>query len=275
MSDYPFNRILLATEHTEFDIGAERIAFEMARRCGMPLRVVLPLLSNAEYEVEAPQLALRAEQEAAIKSTALRDRAKELDVQLEIHVRRGAEAYQEIVAEAADSKADLIVIRRRGKPGILANLLVGEMVSKVIRDAPCAVLTVPRAAEFWRLHVLAAVNDAPAAPRVTALAAKIAAACELPLTLASVAEDQAMQATVASRNADYSARASVICRQVQGRVLIGKPLTQLLATAKEISADLLVVGRQHYHLIPFSLAGPGVMQQIAGAMDAPTLIVPA
>jgi len=32
MSNYPFNRILLATEHTEFDAGAERLAFAMAKR---------------------------------------------------------------------------------------------------------------------------------------------------------------------------------------------------------------------------------------------------
>ena len=46
MSDYPFKRILLATEHTEFDTGAERVAFTMALHCGIPLSVVLPLLSN-------------------------------------------------------------------------------------------------------------------------------------------------------------------------------------------------------------------------------------
>ncbi len=274
MSDYPFKRILLATEHTEFDAGAERIAFAMAQRCGVPLRVVLPLLSNAEYEVEAPQLALRAEQDAAKKLAELRGNAKQMGVELDIHIRRGAEAYQEIVAEAVASQTDLIVIRRRGKPGFLANLLMGEMVSKVIRAAPCAVLTIPRAAGFWTHHVLAAVSYAPATQQVTTLAAKIAAVCQMPLTLVSVVADQTAQAAAENLNAEHLVRAATICRQVQARVLIGKPVVQIVAEAKAVSADLIVIGRQRYNIIPFSLGGKSIMQQVAGAMDVPTLIVP-
>ena len=35
---YSFTRILLATEHTEFDAGAERVAFELAKQCGVAAR---------------------------------------------------------------------------------------------------------------------------------------------------------------------------------------------------------------------------------------------
>lgn len=275
MSDYPFKRILLATEHTEFDIGAERIAFAMARLCGIPLKVVVPLLSNSEFEVEAPELALRAEQEAAKSVDILHDNAKELGVKLDIHIRRGEEAYQEIVAEAVDLQTDLIVIRRRGKPGFLANMLVGEMVSKVIKNAPCSVLTVPRAAEFWRQGILAAVSEAPAAQKITLLAAAIATACDLPLTLVSVAENQGIREKVEGFSNRIVALASEQTKLVKGRVLIGKPVDQILSMAKEVSADLIVIGRQRSNSFPFSLGAASDMQQIAGAMDVPTLIVPA
>src|SRR5512140_3672238 len=89
--NYPFNRILLATEHTEFDAGAERIAFAMAKRCGVPLRVVVPIVSNPEYEAEMPQLALRYDREAAKKIEALRNDAQAAGVQLDVQVRRGPE----------------------------------------------------------------------------------------------------------------------------------------------------------------------------------------
>lgn len=275
MSAYPFQRILLATEHTEFDSGAERVALAMARRYGIPLRVVLPVVSNPEYEVEAPELALRDEREAAKKIAALRAIAQQMEVQLDIHVRRGAEPYREIVAEAAASRADLIVIRRRGNPGFLANLLVGEMVSKVIRDAPCGVLMVPRAGQFWQHEILAAVGDSPNAQKISTLAAAIAAASDLPLTLVSVAENQAMQEKTEIFNKLNVVLASALTSLVKGRVLIGKPVDQVLAIAKEISADLLVIGRQRYNLIPVSLGGTSIMQRIAGAMDVPTLVVPA
>lgn len=46
----PFTRLLLASEHTDFDRGAEALAFALAQRCGLPLAAVLPVTSNPEYE---------------------------------------------------------------------------------------------------------------------------------------------------------------------------------------------------------------------------------
>ena len=275
MSNYPFNRILLATEHTEFDAGAERLAFAMAKRCGVPLRVVVPLLSNPEYEAEMPELALRAEQEVGSKIAELRKQAEALNIQLDVHVRRGAEIHAEIVAEAVESKTDLIVIRRRGKPGFLARMLVGEMVSKVIRDTRCSVLLVPRAAEFWNRHVLAAVGDTPAAASIAKTAGTIAGICGLPLTVLSVAADADPESLskTQSLNTMNVALASISSDKVRGEVRIGKPVEQTIAAAKAISADLVVIGRQRYHLMPFG--SQGIMQNIAGNMDVPTLVVAA
>lgn len=273
--DYPFNRILLATEHTEFDAGAERLAFAMAKRCGVPLRVVVPLLSNPEYEAEMPELALRADQEAGKKIAALHQQAAALGIQLDVHVRRGTEIHSEIVAEAAESNADLIVIRRRGKPSFLARMLVGEMVSKVIRDTSCSVLLVPRAAEFWHRHILAAVGDTPAAPSIAKIAGTIAAICELPLTILSVATEPGAESLsrTQSLNTLNVALASGASNRVRGEVRVGKPVEQTIAATKESGADLVVIGRQRYHVMPFGTQG--IMQNIAGNMDVPTLVVPA
>ena len=60
-----FSRLLLATEHSEFDAGAEALAFAMARRCGLPLAAVLPVSSNPEFEVVAPELAARGRRAGA------------------------------------------------------------------------------------------------------------------------------------------------------------------------------------------------------------------
>ncbi len=274
MSTYPFSRILLATEHSEFDAGAERIAFAMAKRCGVPLRVVVPIVSNPEFEAEMPQLALRADREAAKKIEALRIDAQVAGVQVEVQVRHGAEPDREIVAEAAESQADLIVIRRRGKPGFLAKLLVGEMVSKVIRDASCSVLTVPRAAQFWNRGVLAAVGDTPDAKNIATVAAEVARVCDLPLTIASAAPDAEALPRIQSLNTLNVALASAITGKVKGRVTVGKPAEQTLAAATETSADLVVIGRQRYHIIPFAHGRTSIMQNIAGALDVPTLVVP-
>lgn len=275
MSDYPFERILLATEHTEFDVGAERLAFAMAKRCGVPLRAVLPVESNPEYVVQASERLQREDQEAAAKVESLRAKAAAAGVEIDIKVRHGAETYREIVEEATSTHTDLIVIRRRGKPGFLTNKPVGEMVSKVIRDAHCSVLTVPRNAEFWQKGILASVGDTPLAREISQLSAVIAHVCGLPLTIISIAEHAEALARTEGLNAAYVAAASALSDQVEGWVREGAPAEQTIAAANEAAADLVVIGRQRYHLIPFVRGNTSIMQKIIGAIDVPTLVVPA
>jgi nucleotide-binding universal stress UspA family protein len=273
MSD-PFERILLATEHTLFDSGSERLAFDLARRCGVPLAAVMPVLSNPEYEVIAPQLAELAEQEAAAKIRLLYEAATIAGVQIEVNARRGAEPYREIVQEAADRQSDLIVIRRRGERSFLSSLLVGEMVSKVVAHSPCNVLFVPRDAQMWSHGVLAGVDNSPNAEHVAHTAAKVALRCELPLTLVSVIshEGNSLRAQAESTLGHVVAVASAAGVQAQSRILVGKPFEQMLSAAKNLSADLIVVGRHgESNLIrtPFG----GTTHKVAGLANIPVLVV--
>jgi len=275
MHNTPFKRILLATEHTEFDTGAERLAFEMARRCGLPLMAVLPVVSNPEFEIAAPQLAARNDLEAASKVDALRNTAIQLGVQIEIHVRHGEEPYREIVDEAREKQADLIITRRRGKRSFLAKLLVGEMVSKVAGHAPCSVLLVPRNGAMWSNGVLAAVDDSEHSLRITSTAAAIARECALPLTILSVAETAALRKkaeAVASRHAGTVAEPGVVVRQL---VLTGHPHEQILAASKSVGADLIVVGRLGASNAVARMLLGSTMQKVVGMTDQPVLVVPA
>lgn len=275
MHNTPFKRILLATEHTEFDTGAERLAFEMARRCGMPLMAVLPVVSNPEFEIAAPQLAARNDREAAGKVAALRNTAMQLGVQLEVHVRRGEEPYREIVDEAKETQADLIITRRRGKRSFLAKLLVGEMVSKVAGHAPCSVLLVPRNGSMWSNGVLAAVDDSEHSLRVTATAAAIAKECALPLTILSVAETTALREkaeAAASRHAGTVAKLNVV---VSHLVLTGHPHEQILAASKSAGADLIVIGRHSGNNAVVRMLLGSTMQKVVGMADQPVLVIPA
>ena len=178
-----FQRLLLATERTEFDTGAERLALALAQRCQLPLGVVMPLVSNPEYEAVAPQLAAQADREAAAKLLPLREQARAAGVAIDLRVRRGADAWLEIVDDAQERGADLIVIRRRGQRGFLARMLVGEMVTQVVAHAPCNVLVVPRDAGLWTHRVLLAAEPGEAGATSLQLALAVAAECELPLHL--------------------------------------------------------------------------------------------
>ena len=241
----PYSRILLATQHTEFDTGAERVAFELARHHGTPLAGVLPLVINTEYEVVAPELAAQAAARAFAGVGEIRAAAAEAGVALDLGVRQGEDAAREILAEAERGGADLIVARRRGKRGFLAALPVGEMVMKVATRAPCDVLLVPRAARMWSRRVLVAVDASPAADHVTETAASIAVRFGLPLTIATVtAHDDA--AGRAESDAILARAMTVALRcgaKAESQVATGRAAEGITALAASIGADLVVVGR--------------------------------
>jgi hypothetical protein len=270
----PFERILLATEHTEFDVGAERVAIELARQCRVPLMAVLPLVSHPEFEAEAPQLALRAERQARERLEQLRSIAEVAGVRLDVHVRHGEEPYREIIAEAVERGADLVVARRRGRRGFLAKALIGEMVGKVATHAPCSVLLVPRAAPMWSRAVLAAVDFSPATLKIVDAAAAIAAHWALPLFAVSVATGESAEARQSaeqamSRAVNAAAKAGV---SAEGRVLKGRPQEEIARFAVERQADLIVVGRRGGGSAVSHLLG-GTATKIAGYADCAVLVV--
>ena len=59
---------------------------------------------------------------------------------MRVTLRTGA-AYDEIVALATDERADLVVLGTQGRSG-LPRALLGSVAERVVRLAPCPVLTV-------------------------------------------------------------------------------------------------------------------------------------
>jgi nucleotide-binding universal stress UspA family protein len=275
VTDHPFQRILLATEHTEFDVGAEAVALALARRCGVPLAAVLPIVTNPEYEVTDPALARSVEQLASAGGEALRAAAAAAQVELDLSIRRGEEAYREIVAEARARRSDLIVARRRGKQGFLARAMVGEMVGNVVREASCSVLLVPRACRMWNARILVAVDDTPAAAGVVATAVRVAAGCGVPLVVASVAvHDTAAARALAAAAADAGLRAvEAAGAHGERRVVVGPPAERIAALAGETGADLIVVGRGGSHSALRRMVFGGTARRIVGLAACPVLIV--
>jgi nucleotide-binding universal stress UspA family protein len=265
-----FRQPLLATERTEFDTGAERLALAIALACGKPLAVVLPLASNPEFEATAPEVALRAEHDAATKLERLRQQAETAGVAIELRVRRGAEAWREIVDEARERAADLLVIRRRGKRSFLAKLMVGEMVEDVLAHAPGTVLVVPRDAAMWTRHVLVAVEPGRQAERLIALATAIALECRLPMSAVSVGG--------AGASGDGWLHALCETARAQGvavdaEVLSGAAAEQILTTTRRLGADLIVMGvRGAPHAARSSLGR--VAREVTGRAECPVLLVP-
>ena len=267
-----FTHLLLATEHSEYDSGAESMALALAQRCQLPLATVVPLVSNPEYEAIAPQIAAKAEREAAVKIAELREQARSLGVSIDLHLRRGEEPYQEIVDEAVAQSSDMIIIRRRGKRSFFANLLVGEMVSKVVAHAPCHVLIVPREARMWQQRVLVAAEPTAQGRQIVAMAVAVAAQCALPLHIVSVVVAKALRPQADSFVAEMTNLAQAQGVTTQGETKIGNPYKEILATRNVCQADLIVMGSRGEASIGRAMIG-GVAQKVMGLSEHPVLVL--
>ena len=271
-----FSRVLLATEHSEFDLGAEALAFALARRGGLRLAAVLPVQSNPEFETVAPQLAAKAAAEAARRRQQLEALAGAEQLPLDLRVRHGPELYLEIVDEARRRQCDLIVIRRRGKRGLLANLLIGEMVSNVVAHAPCDVLIAPRGAALWSSRVLVGIDPQDPDAATLALAATIAADSALPLRVLCVAAGEtglpaAERALAASLQQARARPGSPPTGAVEGEVRIGRAHQALIDAAREQRADLIVIARHGGQNLGRAWIG-GIAQKVIGLAECPVLV---
>ena len=141
-----FARILLATDFSPASEGAWLVARRLAGRLGTEI-VILHVLVEAPLFSEAPFNmtharnvfeAARAWVEKTLGEWAAA--ATTADVPARWTVRTGA-PYKEIVAAAESERPDLIVMGTQGRGG-LDRALLGSVAEKVIRLAPCPVLTV-------------------------------------------------------------------------------------------------------------------------------------
>ena len=150
-------KLLLATDRSEFSESAEREAINFAKKCSTRLYMMTVLESNPEYETIGANFFQKEEEEAKKSLEALKGKALQEGVDCEVIFRKGDNPYRQIVDEAAGKKADMIIIGKHGRTGLL-ELLMGKVAANVIGHAPCKVLVVPKAAEIGFQKILIATD---------------------------------------------------------------------------------------------------------------------
>jgi universal stress protein A len=142
-----FHKILVPLDFSDHSERAVQIAAELARRYDAPLTLfhvyeLVPYAApegHALYTPPPPVAGLFDEYErrlAEVKERALKAGAVEVQTLL----REGFVALQ-ITELAREAHFDLIVMGTHGRQGI-SHLLMGSVAEKVVRTAPCPVLTV-------------------------------------------------------------------------------------------------------------------------------------
>lgn len=136
--------ILLPTDFSETSLAATSYGIELARRFSATLHLLhviedpgvyiaafdsFPLPSPAEFETYAQE---------RLDNWILPEDAEGLDIQ-----RRWVHgvAFTEVIRDAREHDIDLIVVGTHGR-SVITQVLLGSVAEKVVRKAPCAVLTV-------------------------------------------------------------------------------------------------------------------------------------
>lgn len=143
----PFHKILVSTDFSPHSAEAVQVAAAMSKLCDAPLMIVtvyqlpiIPLVPEGALFPRPEDMVVDFERinkklaEVAVEATAAGA------IAVTTSLLQGA-PFAEIIARARDGGFDLIVMGTHGRTG-LKHALLGSVAEKVVRKAPCAVLTV-------------------------------------------------------------------------------------------------------------------------------------
>jgi hypothetical protein len=137
-----FEKLLVATDGSEFSKAAVQEAITIAGACSSVLYVLMVIEINAEYEFWDANSVEQLETLMRKYLDGVKAKADKEGVECEVILHQGDEPYKYIVAEAAKRKVSTIIMGSHGRTG-LRRLMMGSVVSRVIGHAPCKVLVVP------------------------------------------------------------------------------------------------------------------------------------
>lgn len=142
------DRILVPTDFSDFSRPAMQHGCAIAARFGAELHLLHVVPDPAMLVPEAAAFSvetMQAQSESLVQS-ALETLQKlppdnwENEKPVVREVRVGA-AFMEIIDYARDNEIDLIVIGTHGRSGLM-HVLMGSVAERIVRKAPCPVLTV-------------------------------------------------------------------------------------------------------------------------------------
>ncbi len=139
-------KVLFPTDFSEASEAAWGFALSFAKEFRAEV-VLLHVVPEPPRLAEAYEMGFTPERftQAAIEEARhlmadMIAKAADWEVRITPQVRQGVE-FREIIQAAREAAADLIVMGTHGRTG-LAHALIGSVAEKVVRKAPCPVLTV-------------------------------------------------------------------------------------------------------------------------------------
>lgn len=235
-------KLLLATDSSIYSEGAIREAISFAKKCSSKLYAMSVVEVITDYETFSPQK-IEDAMEAGVKNhlESVKAKAKNEGVECETIMAHGGEPHEVIIDEAEEKNVDMIIVGRRGTKG-LKKLLVGEVAAKVIGNAPCKVLVVPRAAAIGPKNILIATDGSGHSLEAAEEAVRIAKRCGsniIALSSIRSSEEQERAKTNVSKVIEMAQREGI---PAEGLTPTGRSYNIIVETAGGRGVDLIVMG---------------------------------
>jgi len=268
-------RLLVASDGTEFSTAAIDAALVIAQRSQARVRIIHLLSGNGIGPAAgASELPASRLEQAREHLDAVERKASAAGIACETEVvETNLHFYLEIVRQADQMNADLIVMARQGPRG-MARVRLGETTAKVIGHAHCSVLVVPRDTGISGRHLILATDGSPYSEMATRMSATFAKVLRAPVTAISAilpshsAQRQEEAAAAIRHAADSLSRQDI---QADAELVHGRPDELTLQTAALKSADLIVVGSHGRTGLQRAMLG-SVSERIIDAATMPVLV---
>lgn len=296
----PVERILFPTDFSPFSAHALRHAMALARRFKARLKAVhvIPHVfpsGDSDYFAASWLMTPETRQRVEEEMRRFLAPAREARLDHEVEVCEG-DPWREIVSQAEEMPADLVVMGTHGRGG-LEHLFLGSVAEKLIRRLPCPVLTVcHEEGRTWQApglinRILCATDFSETSAEALHMALAFADAGQAHLTLLNVVEGapdfgdptyialpymgpmrQDLEKAVRERLQKMADEAAGTGVKIDARVAFGRAYREILRIAAEDRADLVVVGAQGHGVIEHMLSGSNAQHVIRGA-TCPVLTV--
>ena len=134
-------RILVAVDGSAFSDAAVDQAISLGGICNSQIFVISVVDLYPEQMEVAPALVEKMSEEVRQHLDKAKQKIDKANIPCETIVHMGGKPHEFIVQEAKERAIDLIVMGTHGR-GAITHMLLGSTTEKVVRKAPCAVLTV-------------------------------------------------------------------------------------------------------------------------------------
>ena len=251
-------RLMLATDGSEYSQAPRTLSLDLAKKLGVTLDVMTMVAPDAAEGLAEQRLA------------PVRAAAASLAVHSQEFIYPGTDPIRTVIQAAQDADSQLLVIGRT-PPKDQPERKVGAHAAQIIDEAPCHVLVVPKGAQPCRTRILVGYDANPSCQPALEMAAILAKANKVPVTLVSAIKEDSPSAPVMMELAEEAA-ASLRLDGIEAevRMVTASPANALTDTAHETGADLIILGKRQGGLSRLLPGSP--TDRLIGASEWPVLI---